>query len=127
MRKTLAWVLAAAALTFTGCGNDAKVERANAHASTATSSTTAGAPDRDLHRIAYDGKDGETALELLRDAGYDVTLEHSSLGDYVTAIGDVAATKSQYWQYEVDGKLPNVGADAFETTDGQRVEWRYGS
>ena len=127
MRKTLAWVLAAAALTITitGCGGEAKVERADARATAVA--TKSDAPDRDLRRIAYDGRDGATALDLLEDEGYDVTVESSSMGDYVTAIGDVESTKSQYWLFEVDGKLPNVGADAFETRDGQRIEWRYGS
>ena len=128
MRTTLTCLLAATTMAFAGCGgDDAKtVDAAKGATRPAAHEATADdAPDRDLHEIEYEGEDGETALELLEDNGYDVTTEHSDLGDYVTGIGDVQATKTKYWSYYVDGKLPNVGADAFETKDGQHVEWKF--
>lgn len=128
MRTTLTCVLGAAVLALAGCGGtDRTADSANAASKPAAAKTTEAAIDRDLKTITYEGRDGETALDLLRDAGYDVTVESSSLGDYVTAIGDVASTKSEYWLFEVDGKMPNVGADAYETSDGEQVEWRFGS
>jgi hypothetical protein len=129
MRTTLTCLLAAAALALAGCGGTDRTEdSARASAATPAATTTAEqALDRDLKKVTYEGADGETALDLLRDAGYDVTVKSSKLGDYVTGIGDVEATNSEYWLFEVDGKMPSVGADVYETKDGEKIEWRYGS
>jgi hypothetical protein len=126
MRTPLTLLLAALTIFVGGCGEQATVDKAGATAAK-RAATSAAEPDRDLRTITYEGRDGETALDLLRDEGYDVSVKSSSMGDYVTAIGDVEANPKEYWLFEVDGELPNVGADAFETKDGQQVEWRYGS
>jgi hypothetical protein len=126
MRKTLIGILAGAVLVFAGCG-DSSTAVDSARADTKAKATeSAKAVDRDLTVITYDGEDGETALDLLEANGYDVETKSSDLGSYVTAIGDVEATSSKYWTYEVDGKMPNLGADKYETKDGQQVEWKYG-
>jgi hypothetical protein len=133
MKTTLTCLLAAAALALAGCGGadrtedsaSAATKPAATKSSTATDTSTE--RDRSLRTITYDGADGETALDLLRDNGYDVAVEESKLGSYVTAIGDVPATKTRYWLFTVDGKLPSVGADQLETTDGQQVVWTFGS
>jgi hypothetical protein len=128
MRTTLTCLLAATTMALAGCGSDdAKtIDSAKGATRAAAHETTRDdTPDRDLRHVEYAGEDGETALELLEDNGYDVTTTHSSIGDYVTAIGDVEATRTTYWSYYVDGKLPNVGADAFTTKDGQRIEWKF--
>ncbi|MCW2920514.1 MAG: hypothetical protein JWL76_388 [Thermoleophilia bacterium] len=133
MKTNLTCLLAAAVLALAGCGGtDRTGDSANAASSPAAAKTStkterAKEPARDLTTITYDGKDGATALELLRDNGYDVIVESSKLGDYVTAIGDVRATKTEYWLFEVDGTMPAVGADAYETHDGEQVEWKFGS
>ena len=128
MRTTMTCLLGAAVLALAGCGGtDRTADSASAATKPAAAKTTEAAIDRDLKTITYEGRDGETALELLRDAGYDVTVESSKLGDYVTAIGDVKSTKSEYWLFEVDGKMPSVGADAYETADGETIAWRFGS
>ena len=129
MRTTLTCLLGAAVLALAGCGgSDRTADSAKAETSSAKAAATkTEAPDRDLTKVTYEGEDGETALELLEDNGYDVEVETSDLGSYVTAIGDVEATKSKYWLFYVDGKMPPKGADVFETKDGQQVEWRYGS
>lgn len=128
MRTTMTCLLGAAVLALAGCGGtDRTADSASAATKPAATKTADAAIDRDLKSITYEGKDGETALDLLRAAGYDVTVESSELGDYVTAIGDVTSTKSEYWLFEVDGKMPSVGADVYETKAGQQVEWRFGS
>ena len=127
MRQTLACILGAATLAVAGCGESQTTKRADAKPASTTTTETEPKVDPDATTITYEGEDGETALELLEEQGYDVEVESSSLGEYVTAIGEVEATKTEYWSYEVDGKLPNVGADQYETKDGQQVEWRYGS
>lgn len=130
MRTTFTCLLGVAALALGGCGGSGgapALQQAQRDAKPAAQRAKADAsPRRDLRRIEYAGKDGETALELLEDNGYDVTTEQSSLGDYVTAIGDVQATRTKYWSYYVDGKMPNLGAGSYTTKDGKRVEWRYG-
>ncbi len=128
MRTTLTCLLGAAVLALAGCGGtDRTADSARAATKPAAAKTAEAAVDRTLRTITYEGKDGETALDLLRGEGYDVTVESSEVGDYVTAIGDIESTKSEYWLFEADGKMPSVGADAYETTDGETIEWRFGS
>ncbi len=129
MRTTWTCLLAAAVLALAGCGGSDRTEDSASAATKPAATKTAETKDpaRDLKTITYEGEDGETALDLLREHGYDVAVESSKLGDYVTGIGDVTATKTEYWLFEVDGKMPSVGADAYETKDGEQVEWKFGS
>ena len=132
--KYRTWLLAvAAALVATGCGgsNDSSKAATESKATPAAASAEAASGsskvDPKATHITYEGEDGETALDLLEAAGYDVQLETSDLGSYVTGIGDVESTKTKYWLFYVDGKMPTEGADAYVTSDGDEIEWRYGS
>jgi hypothetical protein len=132
MRTTITCLVGAATLALAACGSGpagtdttATIGSDRSAATTATGSDTA--IDRDARTIRYEGRDGRTALDLLREAGHDVRVTESSLGDYVTAIGDVEATGSGWWTFTANGKLPNVGADAYVTSTGEAIEWRFGS
>lgn len=128
MRNTLTCLLGTAIIALSGCGAaEGTDDSTRSAAPRAASKAAESAVDRDARRITYEGEDGETALDLLREHGYDVQVESSDLGDYVTAIGDVSATRTKFWLFSVDGTMPAVGADAYETKDGERIEWRYGS
>lgn len=114
-----------AAIVVVGCGS--ANEPPQSTTSRTTPPTAKQAVDADARRIVVEGRDGHTALDVLRDGGYDVSTKRSSLGEYVTAIGNVDATGSSFWLYSVDGAEPPVGADAYTTQDGERIEWTFDS
>jgi hypothetical protein len=75
---------------------------------------------------------GETVLELLtRLNGTDsdlslVTEDYGDMGVLVTAMGGlVNGTDGKYWQYQVDGETPMIGADQYELADGKTVLWEF--
>lgn len=75
---------------------------------------------------------GETVLELLArldatDPGLGLATEdYGDMGILVTAMGGlVNGTDGNYWQYQVDGETPMVGADQYELTDGKAVVWEF--
>lgn len=76
--------------------------------------------------INYEGQNGKTALDLLR-ASHQVTSQDSSIGVFVTGIDDTQNQDNKYWMFYVDGKLAALGADQYQTKDGDKIEWRYES
>mgnify|MGYP003450530374 CR=1 FL=1 len=75
---------------------------------------------------------GETVLELLtrlNATNPDLHLETEDYGDMgvlVTAMGGlVNGTDGKYWQYQVDGETPMIGADQYELADGKTVLWEF--
>ena len=77
---------------------------------------------------------GETVLDLLQilDAQDQqvrlATKEYSGLGTLVESIGGKAnGMNDEYWQYTVNGVMPQIGADVFTLSPGDSVEWYFGS
>lgn len=75
---------------------------------------------------------GETLLELLTrldasDPTLDLTTQdYGDLGVLVTGMGGFSnGTDGKYWQYEVDGAVPMVGADQYELHDGETAIWEF--
>jgi hypothetical protein len=75
---------------------------------------------------------GETVLELLtRLNGTDpnlnlATQDYGDMGVLVKAMGGlVNGTDGEYWQYQVDGETPMIGADQYELADGKTVLWEF--
>jgi hypothetical protein len=75
---------------------------------------------------------GETVLELLTrlDATNSnlslATEDYGDMGVLVTAMGGlVNGTDGKYWQYQVDGETPMIGADQYELADGKTVLWEF--
>lgn len=75
---------------------------------------------------------GETVLELLtrlNDSDPALTLtteDYGEMGVLVTGMGGfVNGTDGKYWQYQVDGATPMVGADQYELEDGDAVLWEF--
>lgn len=75
---------------------------------------------------------GETVLELLTrlnatDPDLNLATEdYGDMGVLVTAMGGlVNGTDGKYWQYQVDGETPMVGADQYELADGKTVIWEF--
>lgn len=75
---------------------------------------------------------GETVLELLTrlDATNSnlslATEDYGDMGVLVTAMGGlVNGTDGKYWQYQVDGETPMIGADQYGLADGKTVLWEF--
>lgn len=75
---------------------------------------------------------GETVLELLTrldatNSNLSLTTEdYGDMGVLVTAMGGfVNGTDGKYWQYQIDGETPMIGADQYELTDGKTVLWEF--
>lgn len=74
--------------------------------------------------VSYEGRQGQTALALLK-TGAEVATSDSDFGEFVTAINGVEAEASQeYWAFYVNGNLANEGAGTYQTQTGDRIEWR---
>ncbi len=66
-----------------------------------------------------------TALSDQKKLGVE-TKEYTGLGTLVTKIGDTAnGTGDAYWQYWVNGRHADVGADVFKLEAGDVVEWKF--
>lgn len=77
-------------------------------------------------------EDGETVLALLTrlnetDPTLNLTTEdYGDMGVLVTGMGGLTnGTDGNYWQYQVDGESPMVGADQYELADGKTVLWEF--
>ena len=75
----------------------------------------------------------ETLLALLQELDHQdpsVHLkveEYSGLGALVVAMGSSTnSTDKQYWQYKVNGILPQIGASGYQLKPGDKVEWYFG-
>lgn len=74
----------------------------------------------------------QTVLQILETLDSEdtqirlVTKEYSGLGVLVESIGGITnGDEGKYWQYTVNGTMPQVGADAFVVTDEDRIEWLF--
>ncbi|MFA6493274.1 MAG: DUF4430 domain-containing protein [Patescibacteria group bacterium] len=76
--------------------------------------------------ITYDGQNGKNALEILK-ASHKVESQDSSIGVFVIGIDETQSQDNKYWMLYSDGKLVTVGADQYQTKDGEKLEWRYES
>jgi hypothetical protein len=75
---------------------------------------------------------GDTALEVLEklnDENPSLSLEteeYEGLGVLVVGMGGKRNGEGdEYWQYEVNGSMPPVGADKLSLTPGDTVEWYF--
>ena len=54
------------------------------------------------------------------------TKEYSGLGVLVEGIGELQnGTDNKYWQYTVNGVMPQIGADKFIVSNGDQIEWSF--
>lgn len=75
--------------------------------------------------VSYQGEDGKNALELLKAKAAVETTTDPSLGEYVTSVNGVASgTDGKYWLYYVNGQPAAVGADTYQTTAADTIEWK---
>lgn len=74
--------------------------------------------------------EGETALAVLEaldteDANLRLrTKSYSGLGVLVTGMGELEnGAGAEYWQYTVNGVMPQIGADQYQLANGDAVSW----
>ena len=72
----------------------------------------------------------ESVLKVLEDVNAQdaqlqlTTKEYSGLGTLVTGMhGVVNGSGKEYWQYKVNGVMPQIGADAYKLKNGDSIEW----
>jgi len=75
--------------------------------------------------------DGYSALAALLKAseigGFNITIVNSTWGLYVESIADVKAEGMKGWMYTVNGDMPAVGVADYELSDGDTLDFFYGS
>jgi len=75
--------------------------------------------------VSYEGQNGKTALELLKNKYKVETKEFTGMGEFVTSIGGVAAEDGKnFWAFYVDGEMAMEGASTYKTKNGEKIEWR---
>ncbi|MDX1765367.1 MAG: DUF4430 domain-containing protein [Candidatus Saccharimonadales bacterium] len=74
-------------------------------------------------KVAYQGENGKTALELLKEKT-DTTTETASFGEYVTSVNGEDGGGSKFWLFYVNGEPATVGAGEYITEDSDEIEWR---
>ncbi len=77
---------------------------------------------------------GESALKLLQvldtqDPSLQLSIkEYAGLGVLVVGMhGITNGTNKEYWQYKVNGTMPQIGADKLILKNGDSVEWFFGA
>jgi hypothetical protein len=74
--------------------------------------------------VQYEGENGKTALQLLKDKYQVQTKEYSGLGEFVEAIGGIKPDSKHFWAFYINGKLSEVGANQYQTKNGDKIEWK---
>ena len=77
-----------------------------------------------VQTLAYDGEDGQNALDLLK-AKADVQAQESSIGSFVTEINGTQNSEDHFWMFYVNDELAPVAADQYQTKNDDKIEWRY--
>lgn len=125
--------LTLAAALITGCGANQAAQAPSDSAvsgkdTSITVEVSVEGPEKDL----FDGQvkldQGATAYDALQATGLDIKTSGNGETAYVTEIegakaGDYGASSG--WLYDVNDKMPDVGAGQYELTDGDEVVWDY--
>jgi hypothetical protein len=86
--------------------------------------STANSAETRSEQISYQGQQGRTALDILKQTHSVDTQEFAGFGEFVTGINGVSAGTTHFWAFYVNGKMADVGADAYITKDSDVVEWK---
>ncbi len=80
-------------------------------------------PKKNIDAFSYKGQAGEDALSLLKQKAKGVEQNNSGL---VVGINGrkVDEKKQEYWAFYLNGNLAQVGPAAYETKNGDTIEWK---
>lgn len=70
---------------------------------------------------------GDTAYSVLKASGATVSADSTQFGIYVEGINGRFASGNSGWLYSVNGHKPNVGAASYGVSNGDAVNWYWGS
>lgn len=83
----------------------------------------------DKQVVIASGKTVLDVLNMIDSANPSVKLqtkEYSGLGVLVERIGEkFNGMNDEYWQYKINGIMPQVGADKLELQNGDVIEWYF--
>jgi len=75
--------------------------------------------------VRYEGEDGKSALQLLREH-VRITTQQSSYGEYIDTINGVqSGSDGKYWALYVNGKQSPIAANNYITHSTDTIEWRF--
>jgi len=75
------------------------------------------------NKINYPCIKGKTAFDSLSESGNKMEFQQSSLGKMITSINGIPQGDGKYWQYSIDNKYAEVGADAYQCQGGEIITW----
>jgi hypothetical protein len=80
--------------------------------------------------LTLEAKQPATVLQILEQASKNnpifilQTKDYPGMGILVEQIGDkVNGQDKKYWQYNVNGKMPMIGADKYHLNNNDKIEW----
>lgn len=75
--------------------------------------------------LSYQVKEGETALDLLKN-NYEVITKGEGVNAYVTKINkrEALSSKKEYWAFYINNKPSEVGAGSYILKSGDKIEWK---
>ncbi len=80
-------------------------------------------PQKNIASFSYKGQTGKDALSLLQLRAKGV--EQNSSGLVVSINGRKADEKKhEYWAFYLNGKMAQVGPEAYEAKNGDTIEWK---
>lgn len=110
-----ALAIAGGAIVGFAQSNDSKPQQ-NQQATTTTQQA--------LGYVKYQGEEGKTALDLLKQNAQVETKTSAGLGEYVVSINGNDGGGSKYWLYYVNGQPADVGAGSYTTKSTDTIEWK---
>lgn len=73
--------------------------------------------------ISYQGQEGRTALELLKEK-HKVETKSFDFGEMVVGIDGRVATDNEFWAFYINGNPAQVGAGDYQTKDSDSITWK---
>lgn len=77
------------------------------------------------NEVSYQGVEGKTALDLLKQKAVVETKTYEGLGELVTSINGKPSTSDHYWVFYVNGQQAEVGAGSYVTKSSDTIAWKY--
>ena len=79
---------------------------------------------KDGKTISYDGVEGRTALQTLKNS-LEIETKDTGFGEFVEGINGIKAqAEKEYWALYINGKMVTEGAGTYVQKAGDKVEWR---
>jgi hypothetical protein len=74
--------------------------------------------------ITYQGEEGKSALQILKEKYQTQTKEFTGMGEFVQSINGVVPDSSHFWAFYVNGVSSQVGASQYQTKATDNIEWK---